>query len=102
MVDAEWVKCVNEAHAGQLAKDDCKAADKSYWHLTVTPTDTTKRNADYGLSEEEAEAAVGQVFEKWLSYHSGGVTVRDPFYCCQRNRAPPPAFPRTPNHGQHK
>ena len=68
VVDAEWVKCVNEAHAGQLAKDDCKAADKSYWHLTVTPTDTTKRNADYGLSEEEAEAAVGQVFEKWLSY----------------------------------
>ena len=68
MVDAEWVKCVNEAHAGKLAKDDFKAADKSYWHLTVTPTDTTKRNADYGLSEEEAEAAVGQVFEKWLSY----------------------------------
>ena len=68
VVDAEWVKCVNEAHAGQLAKDDCKAADKSYWHLTVTPTDTTKRNADYGLSKEETEAAAGQVFKKWLSY----------------------------------
>lgn len=68
VVDAEWVKCVNEAHAGKLAKDDFKAADKSYWHLTVTPTDTTNRNEEYGLSKEETEAAAGQVFKKWLSY----------------------------------
>ena len=68
MVDAEWVKCVHEAHAGKLAKDDFKAADKSYWHLTVTPTDTTNRNEEYGLSKEETEAAAGQVFKKWLSY----------------------------------
>ena len=68
VVDAEWVKCVHEAHAGKLAKDDLKAADKSYWHLTVTPTDTTNRNEEYGLSKEETEAWAGQVFNKWVSY----------------------------------
>ena len=67
-VDAEVVQCAKQAHSAELARVNQTSANVTYWQLTVVPTDAIKLFASYGMSKEDAEAAVGRVTGKWLAY----------------------------------
>ena len=65
LVDKAYTDYVKEQHKGELVQHYARQ-NNEYWNLTVCPGPALERHDEYGLSEEEADAAFLKVADMWI------------------------------------